>query len=132
MKPKSVHATNLSKAEIDYAKALIRRAKRPRALPVCSTEERLILAILAADLSLRQAAKGRQGSAKRSAPAQRRQAHVNILLRHVVHKRYRTAPRSAATRMEIIRQLDEIGIEASDTQVRRDIDATLKLGPLPT
>jgi hypothetical protein len=32
--------------------------------------------------------------------------------------------------MKIIELLDEWGIEASETQVRRDIDAALKLGPL--
>jgi hypothetical protein len=34
--------------------------------------------------------------------------------------------------MKIVEWLDEIGIEASESQVRRDIHAALKLGPLPT
>ena len=34
--------------------------------------------------------------------------------------------------MKIVDLLDGIGIEASDPQVRRDIHAALKLGPLPT
>ena len=34
--------------------------------------------------------------------------------------------------MAVIEWLDGTGIEASETQVRRDIEAALKLGPLPT
>ena len=45
-------------------------------------------------------------------------------------KRYREKPNELATVMKIIEWLDEIGIEASEPQVRRDIHAALNSGPL--
>jgi hypothetical protein len=54
-----------------------------------------------------------------------------LLLRYVVEKRYRDNPKALKTVMKIIEWLDDIGIEASEPQVRRDINAALKLGPLP-
>jgi hypothetical protein len=48
-----------------------------------------------------------------------------------VDQRYRDNPNSAATVMKIIEWLDEIGIEASEPQVRRDIHAVMEGGELP-
>ena len=48
-----VKDAELTRAEIGFAKGLIVRALKPRFLPVYSTEERLVLAILTANLSLR-------------------------------------------------------------------------------
>jgi hypothetical protein len=60
-----------------------------------------------------------------------RRQHVNVLLRYVIDKKYRKHPKSAATIMKLVEWLDSIGIEASDSQVRRDIAAVLKSQPLP-
>jgi hypothetical protein len=55
-----------------------------------------------------------------------------MFLRVVVDEKYRQNPKTSATVMKIIGLLDEWGIQASVTQVRRDIDAALKLWPLPS
>ena len=72
-----------------------------------------------------------KSSAKRV--AEYRRNHVNLILRYVLPKKYRRndkVARSANTIMDVIEWLDGIGIEASETQVRRDIEAALKQGPL--
>src|SRR5262249_43675163 len=104
----------------------------PRAIPIYSPEERLVLAILAANYSRLQRARGKKSKGAAKAKAEHRRNHVNLLLRYVVDKRCRKNPNALATVMKIIDRLDEIGIEASEPQVRRDIHAALELGPLPT
>lgn len=128
-----VKDAELTRAEIGFAKGLIVRALKPRFLPVYSTEERLVLAILTANLSLRLSTAGKKGGSARVTKTNYRKAHVNILLRYVIPKRYRdnNNANSLATRMKIIEWLEKIGIEASVSQVWRDIRAALKLG-LPT
>jgi hypothetical protein len=125
-------AKALTQPEIQAAERLLERTLQPRAIPVYSGEERMVLAILAANYSQLQRARGKRsrGTAKRQ--AEYRRNHVNLLLRYVVEKRCRQKPNSLATAMKIVEWLDEIGIEASETQVRRDIHAALKSGPLPT
>jgi hypothetical protein len=123
----------LTQAEIYTAGKLIERALQPRAgYKFYAPEERGVLAILAAYHSQLQRARGKKskGAAKRQ--AEYRRNHVNLLLRYVVDKKYRQEPRSLATVMKIIEWLDDIHIEASEPQVRRDIHAALKRGPLPT
>ncbi len=128
----SVKDAELTQVEIHEAEKLLERALRPRVIPFYSPEERLVLAILAANYSQLQRARGRKSKGAAKASAEYRRNHVNLLLRHVVEKRYREAPNSLATVMKIIDWLDGIGIEASEPQVRRDIHAALKFGPLPT
>jgi hypothetical protein len=54
------------------------------------------------------------------------------LLRYVIAQKYRDKPNSLETVMKIVEWLDTAcGIEASETQVRRDIHAVLELGTLP-
>ena len=91
-----------------------------------------MLAILVANYSQLQRARGKKSKGAAKAKAEYRRNHVDLLLRYVVDKRYRDDPTSLATVMKIVEWLDEIGIEASEPQVRRDIHAALKLGPLPT
>jgi hypothetical protein len=122
----------LTQAEIHAAETLIERALRPRVLPFYPPEERLVLAILAANFSQLQRARGKKSKGTAKAKAEYRRNHVNLLLRYVVGKRYRENPNSLATVMKIVEWLDGIGIEASEPQVRRDIHAALKSGPLPT
>jgi hypothetical protein len=122
----------LTQAEIREAEKLLKRALRPRAIPIYSPEERLVLAILAANYSRLQHARGKKSKGAAKAKAEYRRNHVNLLLRYVVDKRCRKNPNALATVMKIIDRLDEIGIEASEPQVRRDIHAALKSGPLPT
>src|SRR5262249_36918681 len=122
----------LTPAEIDAAKKLVERALSPRALPVYSAEERTVLAIVVAHQSLLQAVRGKKSKGTLKELAEHRGNHVNLLLRYVVERRYREDPNSLATVMKIVEWLDLIGIEASEPQVRRDIRAALKLGPLPT
>jgi hypothetical protein len=124
-----VHA-RLTPDEIHAAEELIDRALRPRAL--YSTEERLVLAVLAANYSRLQRARGKKSKGQAKKDAEYRRNHVNLLLRHVVDQRYRNDPKSLATVMKIVEWLDKIGIEASEPQVRRDIREALKLGPLPS
>lgn len=123
---------NLTPAEIREAEGLIERALQPRALPFYSPDERLVLAILTANLSRLQRARGKKSRRAAKQKAEYRRNHVNLLLRYVVEQRYRDAPKSLATVMKIIDWLDGIGIEASEPQIRRDIHSALKLGPLPT
>ena len=122
----------LTQAEIREAEKLLKRALQPRAIPIYSPEERLVLAILAANYSRLQHARGKKSKGAAKAKAEYRRNHVNLLLRYVVDKRCRKNPNALATVMKIIDRLDEIGIEASEPQVRRDIHAALKSGPLPT
>jgi hypothetical protein len=123
----------LTRAEISAAEKLLERTLRWRALPVYSREERMVLAILAANYSQLQRARGKKSKGDAKADAEYRRNHVAFLLRCVVAKRYRDDPTSLATVMEIVGRLDDTGIEASDTQVRRDIHDVLKtFGPLPT
>jgi hypothetical protein len=128
----SAKDANLTFAEIRAAERLIGRALAPRAIPFYSPEERLVVAILAANYSRLQRARGKKSRGAVKEKAEYRKNHVNLLLRYVVAKRYRDRPNSAATVMKIVEWLDDIGIEASDPQVRRDIHAALKRGSLPT
>lgn len=123
----------LTRAEIRAANKLVEQTLRPRALPVYSWEERMVLAILAANYSQLQRARGKKSKGASKAKAEYRRNHVAFLLRCVVAKRYREKPTSLATVMQIVRRLDDTGIVASDTQVRRDIHDVLKtFGALPT
>src|SRR5262245_29373539 len=122
----------LTQAEIHAAGKLIERALHPRGLKFYAPEERLVLAVLAANYSHQQRARGKKSKGAAKQQAEYRRNHVNLLLRYVVDKKYRKSPKTLATVMKIIQWLDDIGIEASDTQVRRDINAALKSGPLPT
>ena len=122
----------LTQAEIRAAEKLLERTLKPRAIPVYSWEERIVLAILAANYSQLQRARGKKSKGAAKAKAEYRRNHVNLLLRYVVAKKYRMKPKVLATVMQIIEWLDNIGIEASEPQVRRDIHAALKSGPLPT
>jgi hypothetical protein len=121
----------LTQAEIRAAEKLLEHTMRWRALPFYTWEERLVLAILVANHSRLQRARGKKSIGAEKEEAEYRRFHVNTLLRYVVKKRYRKNPTSLATVMEIVSRLDEFGIEASESQVRRDINAALKLGPLP-
>jgi hypothetical protein len=123
---------NLTRAELRAAQKLLARALEGRALPVYSPEERLVLAILAADHSRLQSARGKKSKGAEKEKAEYRRLHVNVLLRSVVEKRYRQDPKSLATVMRMIDLLDGHGIVATEPQVRRDIRAVLKFGPLPT
>jgi hypothetical protein len=121
----------LSQAEILTAERLLDRALAWRAIPDYSPEERWVLAILVAD----QKARGKKSKTPAKRQAEYRRNHVNLILRYVVDKKYRRdvkAAKSLKTVMTIIDWLDGIGIEASETQVRRDIEAALDRGPLPT
>jgi hypothetical protein len=91
-----------------------------------------VLAILAANYRLQQRARGKKSRGAAKERAELRRGRVNMLLRYVVNKKYRERPTSSATIMEIIGWLDGLGDEASESQVRRDIHAALKRGPLPT
>jgi len=121
----------LSPAEILAAEGLLARALARRAIPDYPPEERWALAILVAD----RRARGRNSKSPEKRQAEYRRNQVNLILRYVINKKYRRngqVAKSAKTIMTIIEWLDGIGIEASETQVRRDIDAALALGPLPS
>jgi hypothetical protein len=120
----------LTRDEIFLADKLLERALTVRPIPYYYDEERFALAILAANYIRLQRARGKRSLSRTKAEARYRREHVNLLLRYVVNKRYRKDPTSTATVMEIVRWLDNIGIEASDAQVRRDIHNALKSGPL--
>jgi hypothetical protein len=128
----STKDAQLSRAEIRAAEKLLDRALRPRGIPFYSPEERLVLALLAANLSRLQRARGKKSIGEVKAKAAYRKFHVNALLRYVVAERYRKNPKANMTVMEIVNWLDDLGIEASESQVRRDIQDALELGPFPT
>ena len=121
----------LTQPEIRAAEKLLEHALRSRGLPDYTWEERFALAILVANYSLQQRVRGKKSIGPAKEKAEYRRNHVNLLLRYVVEKRYRDNPKALKTVMKIIEWLDDIGIEASEPQVRRDINAALKLGPLP-
>src|SRR5262249_7836040 len=82
---------------------------------------------------LQQRARGKKSKGAAKELARHRRDLVNLFLRYVVDEKYRKDPTSGATIMEIINLLDTAvwhGIEASVPQVRRDIYAVLKRGPL--
>jgi hypothetical protein len=77
--------------------------------------------------------RGKKSKSPEKRQAEYRRNRVNLLLRYVINKKYRRdekVAKSAKTIMAIIDWLDATGIEASETQVRRDIEAALALGPL--
>ena len=120
----------LTQAGIAAAGKLVEQALHRRSYEYYSDEELGVLAILVAYHSYQQRARGKKGREAAKEQTNYRRADVNFLLRFIVNKKYRQKPKTAATVMKIIELLDEWGIEASETQVRRDIDAALKLGPL--
>jgi hypothetical protein len=119
----------LTNAEVDAAERLLERALRWRGLPYYSAEERMALAILAAD----QRIKGRKGRLAAKKETEHRNIRVNLLLRYVIEPKFRCdekTARSTRTVMEIIDWLDSTGMAASEPQVRRAIADALKQGPL--
>jgi hypothetical protein len=123
---------HLTPGEIRTAEALLDSALAWRALPYYSPEERLVLAILAAHLSRQQRTRGKKSKNAKKLQAENRRGRVNLLLRYVIAQKYRDRPNSLETVMKIIEWLDTAcGVEANETQVRRDIHAVLELGPLP-
>jgi hypothetical protein len=123
---------DLTPEEIRTSEALLESALAWRALPDYSLEERLVLATLAAHLSRQQRIRGKKSKNAEKLQAENRRVHVNLLLRYVIAQKHRDKPNSLETVMKIVEWLDTAcGIEASETQVRRDIHAVLELGPLP-
>jgi hypothetical protein len=128
-----VERAELSQAEIRSARRLIDLALAPRGLPFYSPEERMVLAILAADLSRQQGLRGKKSKSPAKREAAFRRDRVNLLLRYVVAKKFRKDQKAATsnrTVMEIMHWLDDLGMVANDTQIRRDIHEVLKRGPL--
>jgi hypothetical protein len=122
---------NLTPAEMRTAEALLDSALAWRALPDYSPTDRLVLAILAAQLSRQQRDRGKKSKNAEKLMAKKRRERVNLLLRYVVRQKYRDDPNSLETVMTIVDWLDAAcGMEASEAQVRRDIRAVLELGPL--
>jgi hypothetical protein len=128
----SLKHANLTQEEIASAEKLVIHALSWRGLGYFGYGARSVLAILAANYRLQQRARGKKSRGAAKERAELRRGRVNILLRYVVNKKYRERPTSSATIMEIIGWLDGLGDEASESQVRRDIHAALKRGPLPT
>ena len=127
----SAKYADLSAAEILAAERLLASALTGRGIPDYSPEERWALAILVADLK----ARGKKSKSPAKRQAECRRNHVNLILRYVVDRKYRRdakVAKSLKTVMTILQWLDGIGIEASETQVRRDIKEALDRGPLPT
>src|SRR5258705_10743543 len=122
----------LTPAEMSPAAALVERALTWRALPDYSCTERLVLAILAVNLSRQQSIRGKKSRYSSHRRVENRRQHVNLLLRYVVPKRYRDNPTGLQTVMKIVEWLDAAcGIQATESKVRRDIHAALKQGALP-
>jgi hypothetical protein len=118
-------------AEIRAAEKLLDRALAPRGIPYYAPEERLVLAILAANLRQQQRIRGKKSKSADKRNAEHRRERVNLLLRYVIAQKYRDKPNSLHTVMKIVEGLDiDFGIEANETKVRRDIHAVLKRGPL--
>jgi hypothetical protein len=129
----TIKGADLTQDEIAAAEKWVAHALAPRGYASYTPEEQLVLAILAGHYRLQQRARGKKSREAAKKRAEYRSGRVNLLLRYVVDEKYREEPKSSATVMKIIELLDDLaGIEASDSQVRRDIRAALKLGPLPT
>jgi hypothetical protein len=122
---------DLTPEEMRTAEALLDSALASRVLPHYSPTERLVLAILVANLSRQQRIRGKKSKNAEKLQAKNRRERVNLILRYVVEQKYRDDPNSLQTVMTIVDWLDAAcGIEASEPQVRRDIHAALKQGPL--
>jgi hypothetical protein len=126
----AANRAGLTQAKIAAAGKLVEQALHLRGYEFYSDEELGVLAILVAYHSFQQRARGKKGRSAAAEKANYRRVDVNFLLRYIVNKKYRQKPKSLATVMKIIELLDEWGIEATETQVRRDIAAALELGPL--
>ncbi|WP_426440115.1 hypothetical protein [Bradyrhizobium genosp. P] len=123
----------LSQAEIRAVGRLVDRALAPRAIPDYTTEERFVLAVLVAHLSRQQQLRGKKSTSAAKRNAAFRRDRVNLLLRFVLEKKYRKDQKAATsnrTIMKLIEWLDDTGIVATDSQVRRDVHQALKRGPL--
>jgi|1186.fasta_scaffold477126_2 hypothetical protein len=122
----------LTPAEMKRAEALLDRVLAWKALPDYSRVERLVLAILAANLSRQQRIRAKKSRTAQKLNVENRRNYVNLLLRYVLEQKCRDNPNSLKTVMTIVAWLDTAcGIEASEAQVRRDIHEVTKLGPLP-
>ena len=97
----------LTPAEISAAATLLESALTWRALPDYSPAERLVLAILAANLSRQQRIRGKKSKSADKRQAENRRQHVNVLLRYVVDRNSRRQPNSLQTVMEIVDWLDD-------------------------
>jgi hypothetical protein len=124
------YVSGLTQSDVDAAKELILQAMHPGAIR--TPEELGVLAILEAYISLVQQAKGKRSKGAGKTKAAVIRFHVNRLLRTVLDMRFRKEPTSAATIMKIIEGLDLVGIEASESQVRRAIYSAVELAPIPT
>jgi hypothetical protein len=122
----------LTQAKIAAAGKLVEQALHRRGYEYYSNKELWVLAILVAYHSYQQRARGKKSGGAAKKEAERRRRLVSMFLRVVVDEKYRQKPKTSATVMKIIGLLDEWGYEAGETQVRRDIDAALKLWPLPS
>jgi hypothetical protein len=128
----SLKHANLTQEEITSAEKLVIHALSWRGIGYFDYEARSVLAILAANYRLQQRARGKKSKGAAKERAGYRRDRVDLFLRYVVDKKYRDDPTSLATVMEIIYWLDIDHIEASESQVRRDIRAALERGALPT
>jgi hypothetical protein len=128
----SLKHANLTQEEIAFAEKLVIHALNWRGLGYFDYEARSALAILAANYRLQQRVRGKKSKGAAKERAGYRRDRVDLFLRYVVDKKYRDNPTSLATVMEIIYWLDIHHIEASESQVRRDIHAALTRGALPT
>ena len=129
--PTPAEIAELTPEEMHTAEKLVESALAWRALPDYSPTERLVLAILAANLTRQQSIRGEKSKNAAKRQTENRRQTVNLLLRYVVGRDCRNAPNSLKTVMTIIDWLDTAcGIEASEPQVRRDIHAVLRQGPL--
>jgi hypothetical protein len=134
MKRDEWDGANLTPAELRLGKALVASALKPRGvipIPDYSPADRLVLAILAANLSLQQSIRGKKSRNAPKRQVEGRRRSVNLLLRYVVEQKFRDDPASLRTVMEIVDWLDTAcGIQATESKVRRDIHEALKLGAL--
>src|SRR3954453_6006578 len=84
----------LTSQEMRAAEALVDSALAWRALPDYSPRERMVLAILAADLSRQQRIRGGKSKNAAKLEAENRRERVNLLLRYVVPQACRDDPNS--------------------------------------
>lgn len=111
-----------------YGEALLRGALS-KAIPETRDEE-LALAVWEASRSRVQSDVAKAGRGEATRRATRRINHVDIILRYLLDRKYRSHPKSARTIQRIRELLHEIGIEARESTIRRDVNKALLRGPL--
>lgn len=121
---KRANDAGVTQDQIRWARELVARALMKKAVP--EGDDRLILAVLAGDLSYRQGIKAKAASEERLGNMALRRLNIIHILKRLPPS-YRKAPQSNRTVQKIIGELEkafaklEFKVPISETTIRKDI-----------